>query len=193
LRIAISGSHGSGKSTLIAAFLEKHPSYAHEPEAFETLADDIELTPSEGPTPEGLALLLEDSIETVGLHEPGAMTLFERCPVDYLAYASASARSWPSESIQSFLDAAIPRVRDAIRNLDAIAFLPGTSRGIQSRPGDNPRFRKRVDAALRRALIDDDYDLFAESPSPRVVELSAASERWLEELILLSKGAKAAL
>ena len=32
MRIAVAGTHASGKSTLIADFLATHPEYAHEPE-----------------------------------------------------------------------------------------------------------------------------------------------------------------
>ena len=49
MRIAVSGSHSVGKSTLIAGFLSRHPEYAHEPEAFEVLADDVELARSPVP------------------------------------------------------------------------------------------------------------------------------------------------
>lgn len=49
MRVAVSGSHSTGKSTLIDAFLEKNPHYLDAPEAFETLADDIELASSENP------------------------------------------------------------------------------------------------------------------------------------------------
>ena len=59
MRIAVSGSHSTGKSTLISAFLAQRPEYGHEPEAYETLADDIDLTSSEGPDLDGLAALLE--------------------------------------------------------------------------------------------------------------------------------------
>jgi hypothetical protein len=38
VRVAVSGSHSVGKSTLIAAFLSRHPEYAHEPEAPEFAA-----------------------------------------------------------------------------------------------------------------------------------------------------------
>jgi predicted ATPase len=183
LRVAVSGSHGTGKSTLIAAFLEEHPVYLHEPEAFESLADEIELTPDEGPAPQGLGALLQHSIAKVSLYQPGASVLFERSPVDYLAYAAASERSWPSGAIASFLETAVPDVRDAVRYLDMIVFLPVASRGIPPREGEDPRFRKRVDAALRRALFDDEYELFGESTAPRVVELSPFPERQVKELV----------
>ena len=186
MRVAVSGSHSTGKSTLIAAFLARHPAYVPEPEAFESLADEVELTPSEGPLPEGLHALLEHSIQAVGRHCPGSLVLFERSPVDYLAYAAASRRSWPRGSIASFLEESIPRVREAVRNLDVIAFLPVAKHGVPSRLGENPGFRRRVDEALRSALVDDDHDLFGESRSPRVVELSPVPERQLGELIQLT-------
>jgi hypothetical protein len=188
LRVAISGSHDTGKSTLIAGFLASCPSYLHEPEAFELLADDIDLSPSEGPAAEGLQTLLEHTLSALIPHPPGALVVFERSPVDYLAYAAATRSSWPAASVASFLAAFVPRVRDSVRNLDLIAFLP-VSKDIPPRPGESPRYRKRVDEALRRALIDDDYDLFGGAQSPRVVELPAAPERRLSELLRLTSAA----
>ena len=154
MRIAVSGSHSTGKSTLIAAFLAKCPGYLHEPEAFESLADDVELTSSEGPTAEGLQALLEHTISSLALHPPGTLVVFERSPVDYLAYAAASRPSWPT--------------------------------GVPSRPGESAGFRRRVAAALQRALLDDDYDLFGDPESPRVIELPPSPERQLAELIRLT-------
>lgn len=180
MRVAVSGSHGAGKSTLIAAFLSKHPAYVHEPEAFESLADEIDLTPSEGPTPDSLRALLDHTLAAVCLYKPGALVLFERSPVDYLAYAAASERSWPRGSVARFLETSIPGVRDALRFLDRIVFVP--VRGIPARPGESPGFRRRVDECIRRALMDDEYDLFGESTSPRVLELSPVPARRLAEM-----------
>jgi len=185
LRIAVSGSHSTGKSTLIAAFLVKYPFYVYEPEAFESLADDIELTSSEGPTGDGLQALLEHTISALAVHPPGTFVVFERSPVDYLAYAAVS-RSWPTGSVESFLARYIPGVRRSVRNLDLIAFVPVSPRGPASRSGENPHFRKRVDEALRRALVDDDYNLLGDLGAPRVVELPPSPERQLAELIRLA-------
>jgi hypothetical protein len=186
VRVAVSGSHGTGKSTLIAAFLERRPGYVYEPEAYEALADDVALTFSEGPTSDGLEALLQYTVSAVADHAAGACVVFERSPVDYLAYAAASRRSWPSGAASEFLARHIPVVRASLRDLDLIALLPVSLRGpIAPRPDEDARFRKRVDERLRRALIDDDYDLFANA-SPRVVELSPFPDRQLAELIRLT-------
>ena len=77
MRVAVSGSHATGKSTLIAAFLARRPEYAHEPEAYETLADDIDLTSSEGPTPEALRALLDFTVAEVASRDAGSSVIFE--------------------------------------------------------------------------------------------------------------------
>ena len=183
MRVAVSGSHSTGKSMLIAAFLERRPEYVYEPEAYEALADDIALTSSEGPTPEGLELLLQYTVSAVASHAAGTCVVFERSPVDYLAYAAASRRTWSSRSVAGFLNRYVPVVREAVRSLDLIALLPVSSVGpIASRADEDERFRKRVDERLRRALIDDDYDLFGDS-RPLVVEISPLPERQVAELL----------
>jgi hypothetical protein len=186
VRVAISGSHGTGKSTLIAAFLERRPEYVYEPEAYEALADDIALTSEEGPTPEGLEALLQYTVAAVAGHSPGTRVVFERSPVDYLAYAAASRRTWPPRGTATFLRTNVPVVRASLRGLDLIALVPVSRRGpIAARPGEDERFRKRVDERLRRALLDDDHDLFA-GAATRVVELPPFPERQLQELLRLT-------
>jgi hypothetical protein len=187
MRVAVSGSHSTGKSTLIAGFVERRPEYLYEPEAYEALADDIALTASEGPTPEGLQSLLEYTVSAVTRHAPGACVVFERSPVDYLAYAAASRRTWSSASATSFVTTHAPAVKASLRHLDLIVLLPVSDEGpVRSRAGEDTRFRRRVDERLRRALIDDDYDLFGDGDSPQVVELSPFPERQLADLIRLT-------
>src|SRR5262245_59540715 len=124
MRVAVSGSHGTGKSTLIAAFLERRPEYVHEPEAYELLGDDVGLTAQGGPTPEGLEELLRHTLATLSGLSPGARVIMERSPVDYLAYAAASARAWTPRAVSTFVEAQAPGVRDALDHLDLIAFVP---------------------------------------------------------------------
>lgn len=183
MRIAVSGSHSVGKSTLIAAFLDRHPQYAHEPEAFEVLGDDVDLTEAGVPTPDGLSTLLEYTVSAVQAQSPEARVVFERSPVDYLAYAAASGRAWGPDEKHEFLATHTPIVRASIRHLDIVAYLPLSASGVGRRHGEDERFRKRVDLWLRRLLLDDVSDLFADEPSPRVAALPAKPDRQLAALI----------
>jgi hypothetical protein len=179
VRIAVSGSHGAGKSTLIAAFLARRPDYAHEPEAFETVGDDVDVSGDEGPTPEGLRTLLEHTVRTVAAYAPGARVVHERSPADYLAYAAAR-REWPREDRRAFVEAHVPMVRASLAHLDVIVLLP-LSPELPARPGEDPRFRRRVDEQLRRAFLDDEHDLLGDGPP--VVALSSSPSRWLAEAL----------
>ena len=193
MRIAVSGSHGTGKSTLISAFLDRCPGYLHEPEAFEALGDDVELTEAGEPTPEALRALLQYTAASLERHEPGACVVFERSPVDYLAYAEASrSRAWKRER-RGFLAGQVPVVRAALERLDLIVYLPASLQGpVQGRPGEDARYRRRVDEWLRRILVADEYDLFADGAPADVYELPAHPARQLERLVALARGTEPA-
>lgn len=178
----MSGSHGTGKSTLIAAFLERRPDYVHEPEAFETIGDDVDLTESGGVTAEGLRALLDYTVSAVEGHTDHPCVVFERSPVDYLAYARAARESWPPGEADDFLSTCIPIVRSAIRHLDLIAYVP-VSALLRLRDDADPRTRRRVDRCLKSALLDDEYDLFEGRDRPVILELPADPEARLSDLL----------
>jgi hypothetical protein len=186
LRVAVSGSHGTGKSTLIADFLRERPGYRHEPEAFELLGDEIDIGDSGEPAEDGLALLLEHTLRVVETQEAGSRVVFERSPVDYLAYAVA-ARSWPRGLGPRFVRRFASRVRESLSHLDLIVLLPLSTGGPVAHGEENPRFRRRVDEALRGALLDDDLELLQGVRIPTVVELPVVPDRRLAVLLELTK------
>lgn len=84
MRIAVSGTHGSGKSTLINAFLGTEPGYLHEPEPFERL--------DEAPDEPGADSFFEQlgiSRRRLRSFGRGTNVIAERCPLDFLAYLLA--------------------------------------------------------------------------------------------------------
>jgi hypothetical protein len=162
--------------------LSRHPEYDHEPEAFEILGDDVPLTESGVPTPDGLLLLLSYTLATVEERSGRDHVIFERSPVDYLAYAAASVKAWQPDEVRGFLRTQRPLVREAVRHLDVIAYLPLPTTGAVGRDGESRAFRRRVDVCLRRALLEDRHGLFVDGVPPRVVALPPDSENQLPEL-----------
>lgn len=77
MRIAVAGTHCSGKSTLIADFLAAHPEFVHEPEPYEWTGDA------------DFYRQLEVSVERLRMHPPGARVIAERSPLDFVAYLRA--------------------------------------------------------------------------------------------------------
>jgi AAA domain len=185
VRIAVSGSQSTGKTSLITAFLSREPEYAHEPEAYETLGDDVELVAPGVPSPEGLQALLDYTTSALATYERGARVIFERSPADYLAYAAAADDAWTSGAVEAFLTKAVPQARASLRNLDLIVFLPISSSGpIRGRPGEGTRYRRRVDEALGRLLLEDEHGLL-EGASPSVVELGGNPDERVSQVVRL--------
>jgi len=54
---------------------------------------------------------------------------------------------------------------------------------FSARQDEDEGFRSRVDEMLRRALLDDEYDLFGDGSPPDVVELSPDPRLQLSELL----------
>jgi hypothetical protein len=79
VRIALSGTHCTGKSTLAEDFVAAHPEYVHEPEPYEWLVEWY------GERPD-FERQLEFSVERWRGHARGANVIVERSPLDFLAY-----------------------------------------------------------------------------------------------------------
>ena len=160
MRIAVSGTHGSGKTTLIEAFVARHPEYAYEPEPYTVLSEIHGEQFAAEPSVEDFERQLEFHVETLARYEENADVVFERAPVDFLAYMLAIADR----------DDAIETVREALTFLDVVVFLPLDARApIDVGADEDLELRAAVDEGLRDILLDDAFGLFSE-PRPVVIE-----------------------
>jgi predicted ATPase len=150
MRIAISGTHSSGKSTLVEALSEAFPQYTTVDEPYYLLQEDgFEF--AELPTIEDFELQLERSIENLDDGSPNV--IFDRCPADILGYLLVHA------NVDAFdLDAWMPRVRTAMSTLDLIVFLPIE---VPDRIGlplsQDTAYRQLVDDKLKEIIVEDSF------------------------------------
>ena len=180
MRVAISGTHCSGKSTLIDEFLLAHPDFAHEPEPYMVLSDDYGEAFAAQPSAEDFYRQLEFNVDRLRSYEAGDLVMFERCPVDFLAYMIAlrdlGRDTYATQVIESSLDIVI----GALTHLDVIVFLP--INGFDSNAGsgaEDLELRTAVDDRLADLLKDDDLNLFASS-QPSVVEVNGSTAQRLQ-------------
>ena len=149
MKIAVSGTHHTGKTTLIAALNEGLPTF----EAFEEPYYQLEAeghTFAESPSQEDFELQLERSIASV-LENDGDC-LFDRCPADPLAYLTVEADGFD-------LNGWLPRIRPAMAQLDLVIFVPIEDPDRMTVPEwEDPRLRQLVDEELRSTLLDDQWD-----------------------------------
>jgi hypothetical protein len=89
VRIAVSGTHCSGKSTLVEDFLALHGDYVHEPEPYEWLTELHGEPLGEELTAGDVCRQLEVSVERWCSYDRGARVVGERAPLDFVAYIRA--------------------------------------------------------------------------------------------------------
>lgn len=151
MRIAVSGTHFSGKSTLVEALSKALPKYSAIEEPYRLLEEEgYEFT--EMPSVEDFELQLERSIGCLEESEPNV--IFDRCPADFLGYLLTH-----SEAELFNLEKWLPRVQAAIEKLDLIVFLPVEERDRIALPSsEDSELRLQVDEKLKEILLDDELD-----------------------------------
>lgn len=169
MRIAISGSHLVGKTTLAEALAEVLPRYALVPEPYYLLEEDGQEF-AEMPSIEDFELQLERSCQCV--LESGRNVIFDRCPLDILGYLITHR---DSEVFQ--LEHWMPRIRESVARLDLIGFVPIEEPDRITVSRSQAVLRAEVDALLRDIVVDDAYGLqldvitVAGTPAARVRQI----------------------
>ncbi len=169
MRIAFSGSHFTGKSTLIEAMLARFPNYASIDEPYWLLEEEgYEF--SDPPTIEDFEEQIKCSIEAIKGSEDN--TLFDRCPIDCLAYALATTEAQLLNDTIS-IGAWARKMKSAIARFDLIVYLPIESR-VPLPVSEDSALRTQVDTLLQEMLIDDSLGILEDVD---VIEVSGSLEQ----------------
>jgi len=181
MRVAISGTHCCGKTTLIEAFLSNHSNYIHEIEAYEALQDDYGESFVAEPVADEFYRQLEYQVERLRQYHTGDRVIFERSPVDYLAYLLALQDLARDGADASLSKRSIDVVKVAVELLDLIMFLPASGANIHVPASEDRALRRAVDERLESILINDDMGLFT-AHGPKVVEAVGTTAQRLQTL-----------
>ena len=168
MRVAVSGTHGVGKSTLIDEFLRRHPEFVLEPEPYTAMVEDLGEEFSAEPCVDDFRRQLEFNIERLSKRTPGENVIYERCPVDFLAYIHALDR----KSAEPLLEA----VKEAMQHLDLIMYLP-----LEETSEEYPHLQGAVDRRLNSIFRDDEFGIMS-STSAIIVEAEGATDHRLRTL-----------
>jgi hypothetical protein len=170
MRIAVSGTHNTGKSTLVAELGERLPGHLTLPEPYEQLEDEGHAFALPPPV-DDYVIQLRQSIHN--LESPAANLIVDRCPLDFIAYIAASRnRVWfdPGPLLEP--------VRRAMSSLDLVIVV----RIDRAHDPDmeNDRLRRDVDGRLADLVADDEFDLLADND---VLELAGPWDRRVETVL----------
>lgn len=160
MRIGISGTHGTGKTTLAEQLLARLPGHVLAEEPYYLLEEDgYEF--AFPPSPEDYRALLACSIRNLNPTQP--RIIFDRTPLDYLAYLAATGAGPAGE-------AAAGTLRPAFASLDLLVvtlITPETEQALP--PAELPGLRSAMNDALLELVRDDPLDAWGDVP---LLELS---------------------
>lgn len=167
MRLAVSGTHCSGKTTLVESFVSAHPIYDLEPEPYYALSE-AGVAFSERPLIADFLQQLEHSIETIRTRSADKNVIFDRSPIDFLAYLQVlSDRSSTGEFETA---AVLEDIEEAIETLDLIVFLPLSPTDMGNIQTEYPALRRSVDRKLKSIVREDSLSLFG-AGKPRLLQL----------------------
>lgn len=145
MKIAIIGAHRVGKTTLAELIQDKLPDYILTMEPYHELTSaGYEF--SELSDADDFIIQFEYALEQITSAEEDI--IFDRCPLDILAYIHATD---PNRDLQSYFQA----MQHAIAELDLIVFVPIEHPDlIPLQKSDFPKLRCRVDGILKEWISD---------------------------------------
>lgn len=143
MRIAVSGSHATGKSTLLQELTRRRPDIALVDESYHRLVAAGHVI-SHPPNPDDFEQLFDHALTTINASYAQSVA-FDRSPADYLAYLAALQ---PGTSFADHVAATAA----ALQTLDLVVFVP-IERRDRIATFELPRLRRRVNALLHEMLV----------------------------------------
>ncbi|HVV68545.1 MAG TPA: AAA family ATPase [Gammaproteobacteria bacterium] len=171
MRIAVSGTHFIGKSTLIADFIQKYPDYIDVNEPYDELQDIKTMELALEPSLDSLLEELDYSILQLNRYANEKNIIYDRCPIDFIAYAMCSLERDLVDIHDSSVSEKFTEIKQALSHLDLIIFLPITKEHLLDYTEENPAFRKATDKCFKKIFRDEICDVFPKYGHPKIIEI----------------------
>jgi hypothetical protein len=173
MRVGISGTHGTGKTTLAEALCAHLPGHVAADEPYCQLEEqgyEFGFPPSL----EDYRALLACSVRNLSSPPLLPGTVFDRTPLDYLAYLAATGAD-PSD------EAGAAALRPAFASLDLLVITPITAETERVLPtAEMPGLRSRMNDALLELVYDDPLNAWGDIT---VLELTVPLDRRLDSVL----------
>ena len=196
MKLAISGTHCTGKSTFIKDFIKNWPNYETSKESYRNVIKKKKLPHSKEGNEKSQRLILDALCEQLQKYSKSDNVIFDRCVLDNLAYSS-----WLNlngKVSDKFLDESRLIVREALKMLDIVFFIPLTKiapvvfQTDELRDGDLV-YREEIDNIFKifvHSYQQADGRVFDAADAPPVIEIFGTPEERIKlmELYLNKEG-----
>jgi hypothetical protein len=189
MRIAFSGTANTGKSTLARDFLQVWHMYSTPDSSYRDVIVNNDLGHSKGATQHGQRQILDFMVEQMKGKTPTDNVVYDRCPLDNIIYSMWAAEKQQGDIDDEFIAKCIPIVRESIKDLDIIFWLPFnesiTIKNDNMRETDELYIREInniFEMVYKQFIYNDKFPLFDPRDRPAMIELTktARHERLVE-------------
>ena len=190
MRIAVSGSHSLGKSTVVNQWVETHPHYIREEEPYRALSlhGPYEIKFRELSTRLHNGIQIYYNISRIHRYsKPTDQVIFDRCPVDYIAYSQYTANQASTDIDTAFVESMVPAAKECLDHLDILAFVPKSQQWPVAMEEDGIRpvdhsYRDEVDTIFKQIYRDGRFDLISQHDGPKLIELIGSPKQRIKQL-----------
>ena len=126
MRICVSGTANTGKSTFVKDFIKKWPKFSTPDKTYRDILEEQRLKHSSFTSKETQMAILNFQLDQLQATSKEDNIIFDRGPFDCLVYSMWGTDKEDCEIDQEFVDKIIPLVRESMRFLDIIFFTPLT-------------------------------------------------------------------
>ncbi|WP_444932640.1 AAA family ATPase [Microbulbifer sp. JTAC008] len=169
MKIAISGSHCTGKTTILDDLGGSLDNFEIIEEPY-ILLEEKGHEFSDSPSEDDFISQLDYSIELITSSQDNR--LFERCPLDFVAYINTINNN--SVSLEEYRE----QILEAMELIDIVIFVPVENPDrIRCPESENPELRKEVDIQLQDLIYE-----FEDSSGFRVIEIRGNPKERIQKI-----------
>ena len=177
MRIAVSGTHNTGKTSLVETLGTRLPGYTTVPEPYE-IVEERGYVFEHPPSVEEFVVQLKQSLAALRRRSPNV--IFDRCPLDFLGYiyASPGAERFDLERWRE-------PIAEAMTRLDLVVLVHADRTHGPVMAIDDAVFRLAVDDVLQDIVDGDCFDL---CDGVEVLALDGPWDRRVEKVLAYADG-----
>jgi len=182
MRIAFSGTANTGKTTLIKDFLTVWPMYSTPSKTYRDIIAESSITHSKNVNKQGQEAILDFMVDSMQGKTADDHIAYDRCPLDNVIYSLWANEKASSDIDDAFIEKCAKRVRESLKNLDIIFWIPYTERITIAQ--DNMRetdsvYIKEIDnlfeVIYNQYICNDKFFLFDNEDRPAIIPIHSSN------------------
>jgi len=183
MRIAISGTAGQGKTTVIKDFLAVWNMYSTPTKSYRDIIVEKNLQHSSNTTQETQQAVLDFMVEQLQTTDENSNIIFDRCPLDSVVY-SMWMHGQDSKKISSkFIDDSIKKMQKSMKSVDIIFWIPYSESiaiADDAMRDTNVDYIKDIDAIFKeiymQSIYNEDFNLMVKGERPPIIPIHGSRQ-----------------